>query len=151
MLPRHARISTFDDTNPSKALEKMYKGLSRPQCSVLTQLRTGHIGVNAYLHRFKLAPSPLCPYCDVPESVPHFLLGCPTHRVACLHLIICVKPARLSLTLLQEGHRPGSRIRAPRAASQDTMGNTPFLSFLLPYLSLSFLFYLALTSDTKRS
>ncbi|KAJ7302012.1 hypothetical protein DFH08DRAFT_643477, partial [Mycena albidolilacea] len=60
-LPQHTRISTFDDANPSKALEKIYEGLSRPQCSVLTQLRTGHIGLNAYLHRFKLAPSPLCP------------------------------------------------------------------------------------------
>ncbi|KAJ7314508.1 hypothetical protein DFH08DRAFT_620281, partial [Mycena albidolilacea] len=73
---RHARISTFDDAKTFKALEKMYEGLSRPQCSVLTQLHTGLIGLNAYLHCFKLTPSPLCLHCDVPESVPHFLLGC---------------------------------------------------------------------------
>jgi ribonuclease HI len=98
--PRYARISTFDNATPSKALEKMYEGLSRPQCSVLTQLRTGHIGLNAYLHRFKLAPSPLCPHCGTPESVPHLLLICPAHRVARLHLMIRVKTARLSLRTL---------------------------------------------------
>ncbi|KAJ6481112.1 hypothetical protein C8R45DRAFT_801069, partial [Mycena sanguinolenta] len=52
----------------------------------LTQLRTGHIGLNAYLHRFKLAPSPLCQHCTVPESVPHFLLICPAYHPARLRL-----------------------------------------------------------------
>ncbi|KAJ6554261.1 hypothetical protein B0H19DRAFT_874110, partial [Mycena capillaripes] len=68
-LSRHTHISTFDDMTPSKVLEKMFAGLSRPQCSVLTQLCTGHIGLNTYLHRFRLAPSPLCPHCGVAESV----------------------------------------------------------------------------------
>jgi hypothetical protein len=68
--PCHARVSAFDNATPSKALERMYTNLSRPQCSVLTQLRTGHIGLNAYLYRFKLAPSPLCQRCAVPEAVP---------------------------------------------------------------------------------
>ncbi|KAJ7828638.1 hypothetical protein B0H13DRAFT_2437275 [Mycena leptocephala] len=68
--PRHTRISTFDDATPSKALEKMYEGLSRPQCSVLTQLRTGHIGLNAYLHRFKLAPSPSALTAALPSPYP---------------------------------------------------------------------------------
>ncbi|KAJ7820507.1 hypothetical protein B0H14DRAFT_3876268 [Mycena olivaceomarginata] len=67
--PRHARISTFE---------------TRPPPSVLTQLRTGHIGLNAYLHRYRLAPSPLCPHCGVPESVPHFLLVCPAQEATCL-------------------------------------------------------------------
>jgi hypothetical protein len=100
LSPRYARISTFDNATPSKALEKMYNNLSRPQCSVLTQLRTGHIGLNAYLHRFKIAPSPLCPHCATPESVPHLLLTCPVYRHARLHLIIRVKTARLSLRTL---------------------------------------------------
>ncbi|KAJ7770365.1 hypothetical protein B0H14DRAFT_3509281 [Mycena olivaceomarginata] len=81
--------------------QKMYAGLSRPQCSVLTQLRTGHIGLNAYLHRFKLAPSPLCPHClTPPESVPHFLLFCPAHRSHRLRLIARIGSARLSLRSL---------------------------------------------------
>ncbi|KAF7366527.1 putative RNA-directed DNA polymerase from transposon X-element [Mycena sanguinolenta] len=98
--PRYARVSAFDSATPSKAVERMYADLSRPQCSILTQLRTGHIGLNAYLHRFKLAPSPLCQLCAVPESVPHFLLTCPTHRDARLRLMLRVKTARLSLRTL---------------------------------------------------
>ncbi|KAJ7699597.1 hypothetical protein B0H17DRAFT_861649, partial [Mycena rosella] len=53
----------FDDTRPSNAVSRMYDGLSRPRCSILAQLRTGHIGLNAYLHRFHLAASAECPLC----------------------------------------------------------------------------------------
>ncbi|KAF7372611.1 hypothetical protein MVEN_00124100 [Mycena venus] len=121
MSPRHARISTFDDATPSKALEKMYAGLSRPQCSVLTQLRTGHIGLNAYLHRFKLALSPLSPHCGVPESVPHFLLICPAHRIARLHLMIRVKTAHLSPCTLLSSKNDA----APVLAFVRTTGRLP--------------------------
>ncbi|KAJ6482652.1 hypothetical protein C8R45DRAFT_755089, partial [Mycena sanguinolenta] len=66
----------------------------------LTQLCTRHIGLNAYLHRFKLAPSPLCQFCVAPESVPHFLLICPEYRPACLRLMLHAKISRLSLCTL---------------------------------------------------
>jgi hypothetical protein len=78
----------------------MYTGLSRPQCSVLTQLRTGHIGLNAFLYRFHLGPSPDCSLCLVPETVSHFLLSCPKLRRQRLELIRKVGTARLSLRLL---------------------------------------------------
>ncbi|KAJ6493131.1 hypothetical protein C8R45DRAFT_796317, partial [Mycena sanguinolenta] len=58
---------------------------------------TGHIGLNAFLHRFKLSPSPLCPHCPAQESVPHFLFSCPTHRTHRLRLMTRVGTARLSL------------------------------------------------------
>ncbi|KAJ7661003.1 hypothetical protein B0H17DRAFT_880638, partial [Mycena rosella] len=74
---RHRRLALFDDPKPSSAVARMYDDLSRPQCSILTQLRTAHIGLNVFLYRFHLAPSPDCPLCLVPESVPHFLLTCP--------------------------------------------------------------------------
>ncbi|KAJ7692467.1 hypothetical protein B0H17DRAFT_850490, partial [Mycena rosella] len=64
----------FDDAKPGNAVQRLYSDLSRPQCSVATQLRTGHIGLNTYLDRFHLAPSPNCPRCGVSESVPHLLL-----------------------------------------------------------------------------
>ncbi|KAJ6610965.1 hypothetical protein B0H10DRAFT_1652619, partial [Mycena sp. CBHHK59/15] len=64
----------FDSPRPSNCVLCMYDDLSRPQCSMLTQLRTTHIGLNAYLYRFHLAPSPNCTLCLVPETVPHFLL-----------------------------------------------------------------------------
>jgi hypothetical protein len=98
--PHFTRISLFDDARPSNAVLRMYEDLSRPQCSVLTQLRTGHIGLNAYLFRFHLAPSPSCTLCNAPESVPHFLLLCPAYRRQRLDLIRRLGTARLSLKLL---------------------------------------------------
>ncbi|PBK71326.1 hypothetical protein ARMSODRAFT_853575, partial [Armillaria solidipes] len=44
--------------------------------SLLTQLRTGHIPLNSYLHRIKKTTSRNCDYCSVPETVSHFLLSC---------------------------------------------------------------------------
>ncbi|KAF7372603.1 hypothetical protein MVEN_00123200 [Mycena venus] len=106
--PRFARIAAFDSAIPSKAVVRMYSNLSCPGCSVLTQLRTGHIGLNAYLHRFHLAPSPLCPHCaSAPESVPHFLLACPTLRAHRLRLIARIGTARISMRrLLSIKHDP---------------------------------------------
>ncbi|KAJ7814640.1 hypothetical protein B0H13DRAFT_2381619 [Mycena leptocephala] len=59
---RLPRISLFDNAKPSNAVARMYEGLSRPQCSVLTQLRTTHLALNGYLYRFHLAPSPTASY-----------------------------------------------------------------------------------------
>jgi hypothetical protein len=78
----------------------MYTELSRPKCSILTQLRTGHIGLNAYLHRFNLAASPLCPLCAVTETVPHYLFLCPAYRRQRLQLIVRLGTARLTPKLL---------------------------------------------------
>ncbi|KAJ7150969.1 hypothetical protein C8R43DRAFT_834675, partial [Mycena crocata] len=66
----------------------------------LTQMRTSHIGLNAYLFRFNLAPSPSCDLCSAPETVPHFLLSCPRYRRQRLDLILRLGTARLSLRLL---------------------------------------------------
>ncbi|KAJ7696781.1 hypothetical protein B0H17DRAFT_1197887 [Mycena rosella] len=70
------------------------------QCSVLTQLRTTHFALNAYLYRFRLAPSPDCVLCLVPETVPHYLLCCPLYRRQHLDLIRHLGTARLSLCRL---------------------------------------------------
>ncbi|KAJ6591931.1 hypothetical protein B0H10DRAFT_1829717 [Mycena sp. CBHHK59/15] len=78
----------------------MYKDPSRPQCNILMQLCTGHSGLNNYLFHFKLAPSPLCAHCSVPESVPHFLLSCLVYHPQCLQLIVCLGTSRLSLHCL---------------------------------------------------
>ncbi|KAJ7123935.1 hypothetical protein C8R43DRAFT_826177, partial [Mycena crocata] len=69
----------FDSAKPSNAVSHLYDDLSRPQCSI-TQLRTTHIGLNAFPHRFHLGPSPDCTQCLVPETVSHFLLACPLYR-----------------------------------------------------------------------
>jgi ribonuclease HI len=70
--PRFLRLSLYDNAKPSSTVARMYSSLSRPQSSVLTQLRTTHVPLNAYLYRFHLGPSPDCALCLVPETVPHF-------------------------------------------------------------------------------
>jgi hypothetical protein len=75
----------------------MYDGLSRPQCSILTQLCTTHLALNSYLYRFHLAPSPNCELCLVPETVAHYLLSCPRYRRQRLDLILKLGTAPLSL------------------------------------------------------
>jgi ribonuclease HI len=98
--PRYRRLSFFDNPHPSSTTSRMYNGLSRLQCSVLTQLRTGHIGLNAHLHRFHLAPSGDCALCFVPETVQHFLISCPTNHRHRLRLVGRLCMSRLSMKLL---------------------------------------------------
>ncbi|KAJ7791421.1 hypothetical protein B0H14DRAFT_3500492 [Mycena olivaceomarginata] len=57
------------ETPPGRSTLRWYDGLHRTQCSILTQLRTGYIGLNAYLARFGLVNSNLCPTCREPETV----------------------------------------------------------------------------------
>ncbi|KAI0661447.1 hypothetical protein C8Q70DRAFT_898000, partial [Cubamyces menziesii] len=42
----------------------------------LTQLRSGHIALNAYLARIRAVDSPLCSHCGIPETVSHYLFTC---------------------------------------------------------------------------
>ncbi|KDQ07104.1 hypothetical protein BOTBODRAFT_79860, partial [Botryobasidium botryosum FD-172 SS1] len=42
----------------------------------ITQLRTGRIALNSFLHRIGAADSPLCSRCRAPETVDHYLLHC---------------------------------------------------------------------------
>jgi ribonuclease HI len=74
--PRYHCIALFDSPKPLNMVARMYTDLSRMQCSILTQLHMAHIGLNVFLYRFHLAPSPDCPLCLVPETVSHYLLTC---------------------------------------------------------------------------
>ncbi|KAI0742800.1 hypothetical protein C8Q80DRAFT_1075776, partial [Daedaleopsis nitida] len=42
----------------------------------LTQLRCGHVALNAYLARIRAVDLPLCSACQVPETPAHFLFTC---------------------------------------------------------------------------
>jgi hypothetical protein len=68
--------SKFDKSPPGARVLKLYQGLPRRSCSILTQLCTGFVGLNKYLTAIGAVDSPLCPKCHVPESVEHFLLHC---------------------------------------------------------------------------
>jgi ribonuclease HI len=69
-------IHSLQDPTPTSSL-KLHTHLTREQSGRLTQLRTGHIALNAYLFRINQTPSPLCECGRAPESVQHFLLSCP--------------------------------------------------------------------------
>lgn len=69
-------------TPPQKiwsALAKLEKG----RASVIFQLQSGHIALNAYLYRFSRNNSilsPNCEICRVPETVDHFLTRCKRYK-----------------------------------------------------------------------
>ena len=59
---------------------KFYNGIkSRNMAATITQLRTGHCGLNHYLHRFHISDTPHCECGAGKETVEHFLLQCPRY------------------------------------------------------------------------
>lgn len=73
---RAKHMSKFDRSPPGKRTLQFYANLPRRSCSILTQLRTGHIGLNRFLFRINAVTSPLCALCRTPETVDHFILHC---------------------------------------------------------------------------
>lgn len=84
MSPRYLRHRAIDKSAPSKKYLKLTRDLRRGQASLLTQLRTGHIGLNQHLFRIKRSDTPSCPHCRgiTPETVRHFIFDCPHYRRA---------------------------------------------------------------------
>jgi hypothetical protein len=81
--PRYQRMAQFDLIEPSKAFVKLADNFNRKQTAMLIQLRTGHIGLNAYLHRIGVEDSSTCKACNMSaETVSHFLRECPRYRAA---------------------------------------------------------------------
>ncbi|KAF9555949.1 hypothetical protein CPC08DRAFT_614844, partial [Agrocybe pediades] len=60
--------------------------LSRAQASLLMQIRTNHIALNSYLHRFGRSDTPRCETChengrgNREETLKHYLFECATYR-----------------------------------------------------------------------
>jgi len=74
---RFPKMSRIDPSMPNTKFPREIARLDRKHSSILTQLRTAHVPLQAYLHRFKLEPSPTCPHCLIePESVTHYLKIC---------------------------------------------------------------------------
>ena len=75
--PRYERSSLFDPKSPASNFMKIAMKLTRRQASILAQLCMSHTPLQAYLHCFKLAKSPICPSCRTePETTTHFLMHC---------------------------------------------------------------------------
>jgi hypothetical protein len=81
--PRYRRLRFQDVLTPSsqKYIKNISgKELSRNSASRIFQLRTGHVPLHQYLHRFKRVDTPQCPACGHPrETVEHYLLYCPKY------------------------------------------------------------------------
>jgi len=75
-----SRLKRILQWNGSQHGPVLYNKLSRTTAAKVIQLRTGHCGLNSYLHRFGLADSPLCNCGAGHETVEHFLLECPLYR-----------------------------------------------------------------------
>ena len=60
-----------------KTGSKLYGAITKRNTVVtLVRLRTGHFGLNHYLHRFKIKKSPYCECGYGKETVEHYLLEC---------------------------------------------------------------------------
>jgi len=59
----------------------LHSGLTKAKSSLLTQLRTGAIGLNAFLFRMKARDvnTPLCRCVGAPETAAHIFLNCPEY------------------------------------------------------------------------
>ncbi|KAF8575418.1 hypothetical protein K439DRAFT_1292883, partial [Ramaria rubella] len=63
-----------------KLLPHYKNSLPRHTTSIMTQLCTGHIGLNVFLKKIKAVDSALCSTCHLPETVAHYLLYCCRYR-----------------------------------------------------------------------
>ena len=72
------RIAKRNDVNQGLKLYSNIEG--RQICTTITQLRTGHCGLNSYLYRFRKSASPYCKCGYGKETVEHFLLECVQYR-----------------------------------------------------------------------
>ena len=81
---RYAGSNEIDASLPSNNYLHIVDQLHRNQASLLTQLRTGHIPLNAILHRIKRSETADCPHCKNGrrETIHHYLLVCPKYAGA---------------------------------------------------------------------
>jgi len=75
------RRSELADTPPALEAFEKYRGLLKHEASLLFQLRTGRIGLNAslFLRRVPDVPTPLCSCAQNLETPEHIILYCPLY------------------------------------------------------------------------
>lgn len=99
---RGRTFAKIDSSTPSAHLLRLISNtnISRKSASLITQILTEHIPLNAYLKRFKLVDSARCPACgNHSETVRHFLLHCPSYAHERWALEKRLKKNRIALNL----------------------------------------------------
>jgi len=85
--PRRARMDHIDKSFPFKNFRKIQYQLTRAQSSLLLQLCSGHIPLNAHLYRLNCSNTDKCTACSeqigappAAETITHFLFHCPAYQ-----------------------------------------------------------------------
>lgn len=68
-------LRDLTSTPSTKALQ-LHRGVKKPVTALITQMRTGKIGLRAFLVARKLANSSKCECCHRSQTVQHVLLDC---------------------------------------------------------------------------
>ena len=84
--PRHSKMSQIDAKLPNHQIYKTLSSLPCRATSILIQLRTSHVSLNAFLKKIKASDSALCKKCHQPETVVHYLKYCKWYTEQCNHL-----------------------------------------------------------------
>src|SRR5437762_1368706 len=71
------KIKTKDNKNGPKLYNQI---VNRSTAATIVQLRTGHCGLNHYLHRFGKRTSPYCECGYGKETVEHYMLECRKYK-----------------------------------------------------------------------
>jgi hypothetical protein len=82
MSPQYDKLKHIDPSLPSRKFVKLIsnKKIHRAAVSKIFQLRSGHIPLNTYLHRFKIKGSMQCLACRAPRgTTQHFIMECPAY------------------------------------------------------------------------
>ena len=106
---RRQQVAIIDDNFPFNSFRKRTYLLSRNQASLMTQIRCGHIPLNAYLSRIGKSDTEFCQACldrgdgiQHREKVNHFLFECPSLAQEREILVGKVKMRHLNLHDLME-------------------------------------------------
>jgi len=70
--PCHDKIAKIDSSLPSHKIYKMLSSLPCCATTIITQLHTGHVTLNAFLKKINAIDSALCKHCCMLETVMHY-------------------------------------------------------------------------------